>query len=98
MCFSISAGIDNPAVNGIILPVEAFTVSFDHFIPMVHNPVILRLCAQNGAAENIRVIPSKFWLDPNLKSHHKHALSVSLRHVKHVVSKRVIHRVPQHKT
>jgi hypothetical protein len=32
MCYSASSGIDNLAVNGLILLVEAFTVSFDHFI------------------------------------------------------------------
>jgi hypothetical protein len=31
MCFYASAGIDGPTVNGLILPVEAFTVPFDHF-------------------------------------------------------------------
>jgi hypothetical protein len=31
MCFSTSVGIDDPTVNGLVLPVEAFTVSFDHF-------------------------------------------------------------------
>jgi hypothetical protein len=31
MCFSTSAGIDGPVVNGLILIVEAFTVLFDHF-------------------------------------------------------------------
>jgi hypothetical protein len=31
MCFSTSAGIDGPVVNGLLLIVEAFTVLFDHF-------------------------------------------------------------------
>jgi hypothetical protein len=32
MCFSASAGINNPAINGLILPVETFTVLLDHFV------------------------------------------------------------------
>jgi hypothetical protein len=32
MCFSASAGIDSLAVNGLILPVKAFTVLLDHFV------------------------------------------------------------------
>jgi hypothetical protein len=32
MCFFTSGGIDNLAINGLILPVEAFTMPFDHFI------------------------------------------------------------------
>jgi hypothetical protein len=32
MCFSTSTGIDNLTVNGLVLPVEDFTVSFDHFV------------------------------------------------------------------
>jgi hypothetical protein len=32
MCFSASAGIDSLAINGLILPVEAFTVLLDHFV------------------------------------------------------------------
>jgi hypothetical protein len=32
MCFSASVGIDAPTVNGLVLLVEAFTVSFDHFV------------------------------------------------------------------
>jgi hypothetical protein len=32
MCFSTSAGIDGLAVNGLVLPVEAFTVPLDHFV------------------------------------------------------------------
>jgi hypothetical protein len=35
MCFSASAGIDGPAINGLILPVEAFTVHFDHFFHLL---------------------------------------------------------------
>jgi hypothetical protein len=31
MCFSTSAGIDSMAVNGLVLPVEAFTMLLDHF-------------------------------------------------------------------
>jgi hypothetical protein len=31
MCFSASASIDGSTVNGLVLPVEAFTVHFDHF-------------------------------------------------------------------
>jgi hypothetical protein len=31
MCFFASAGIDGPTVNGLVLPVEAFTILFDHF-------------------------------------------------------------------
>jgi hypothetical protein len=31
MCFFTSVGIDGPTVNGLVLPVEAFIVSFDHF-------------------------------------------------------------------
>jgi hypothetical protein len=31
MCLFTSAGIDGSAVNGLVLPVEAFTVLFDHF-------------------------------------------------------------------
>jgi hypothetical protein len=31
MWFSAFVGIDGPAVNGILLVVEAFTVLFDHF-------------------------------------------------------------------
>jgi hypothetical protein len=31
MCFFTFAGIDDPTVNGFVLPVEAFTVPFDHF-------------------------------------------------------------------
>jgi hypothetical protein len=42
-----------------------------------HNPAVLRLHARNGAAENIRVMPPKFWPDPN-QSRHKHALSVTM--------------------
>jgi hypothetical protein len=32
MCFSAPASIDILAVNGLVLLVEAFTMSFDHFI------------------------------------------------------------------
>jgi hypothetical protein len=32
MCFSGPAGIDSLAVNGLILPIEVFTVLFGHFI------------------------------------------------------------------
>jgi hypothetical protein len=32
MCFFASAGIDGPTVNGLVLPVEAFTMSFNHFV------------------------------------------------------------------
>jgi hypothetical protein len=32
MWFSTFAGIDGPTVNGLILSVEAFIVSFDHFV------------------------------------------------------------------
>jgi hypothetical protein len=32
MCFSASAVIDGPTINGLILVVEAFTVFFDHFL------------------------------------------------------------------
>jgi hypothetical protein len=32
MCFSASAVIDGPVINGLILVVEAFTVFFDHFL------------------------------------------------------------------
>jgi hypothetical protein len=32
MCFSASVGIDRLVVNGLILPVEAFTVLLDHFV------------------------------------------------------------------
>jgi hypothetical protein len=32
MYFFTSAGIDSMAVNGFILPVKAFTMSFDHFV------------------------------------------------------------------
>jgi hypothetical protein len=32
MCFSSSIGIDSLAIDGLILPVEAFTVPFDHFV------------------------------------------------------------------
>jgi hypothetical protein len=35
MCFSASADIDNLTVNGIILPVKAFNVSFDHFLLII---------------------------------------------------------------
>jgi hypothetical protein len=31
MCFSASAGIDGPTINGLLLIVEAFIVLFDHF-------------------------------------------------------------------
>jgi hypothetical protein len=31
ICFSISAIIDGPTINGLLLVVEAFTVFFDHF-------------------------------------------------------------------
>jgi hypothetical protein len=31
MCFSASTVIDGPAINGLLLIVEAFTVFFDHF-------------------------------------------------------------------
>jgi hypothetical protein len=31
MCFSASAVIDGPTVNGLLLVVEAFAVVFDHF-------------------------------------------------------------------
>jgi hypothetical protein len=31
MCFSASASIDSPIVNGLLLIVETFTVLFDHF-------------------------------------------------------------------
>jgi hypothetical protein len=31
MCFSASAVIDGPIVNGLLLVVEAFAVVFDHF-------------------------------------------------------------------
>jgi hypothetical protein len=32
MCFSTSVGIDNLAINGLVLQVEAFIVLLDHFI------------------------------------------------------------------
>jgi hypothetical protein len=32
MCFSGPTGIDNLTVNGLVLPIEIFTVPFDHFI------------------------------------------------------------------
>jgi hypothetical protein len=32
MCFSASTSIDGLAINGLILPVKAFTISFDHFV------------------------------------------------------------------
>jgi hypothetical protein len=32
MCFSGRTGIDSLAVTGLILPIEIFTVPFDHFI------------------------------------------------------------------
>jgi hypothetical protein len=32
MCFSASAGIDSLAVNGLILPIKAFTMLLDHFV------------------------------------------------------------------
>jgi hypothetical protein len=32
MCFFTSIGIDSLAINGIVLPVEAFTVLLIHFI------------------------------------------------------------------
>jgi hypothetical protein len=32
MYFSTSAGIDGSTLNGLVLPVEAFTMPFDHFI------------------------------------------------------------------
>jgi hypothetical protein len=31
MCFSASAGIDNPTVNGLLIVVGVFTMFFDHF-------------------------------------------------------------------
>jgi hypothetical protein len=31
MCFSTSAGVDSMAINGLVLPVEAFTMLLDHF-------------------------------------------------------------------
>jgi hypothetical protein len=31
MCFSTSAGIDSPAINGLLLVVEAYAVFSDHF-------------------------------------------------------------------
>jgi hypothetical protein len=39
-----------------------------------HNPIVLRLHVQNGASENIGVMPPKFQSDPNQVSYHKHAL------------------------
>jgi hypothetical protein len=44
--------------------------------PQRHNSAVLWLHAQNGAAENTRVVPPKYWLDLNQMSHHKHTLSV----------------------
>jgi hypothetical protein len=35
MCFSASAGIDDPTINGLVLPIEAFTMPFDHFAPVL---------------------------------------------------------------
>jgi hypothetical protein len=32
MCFSTSTGIDGPTINGLVLPVKAFTMLFDHFV------------------------------------------------------------------
>jgi hypothetical protein len=40
-----------------------------------HNPAVLWLHIRNGAVENIRVVPPKFWPDPNQTSRHKHTLS-----------------------
>jgi hypothetical protein len=38
MCFSASAFIDGPIVNGLLLIVEAFTVFFDHFFLILFLP------------------------------------------------------------
>jgi hypothetical protein len=35
ICFFASAGIDGLTINGLILPVEAFTILFDHFFPIL---------------------------------------------------------------
>jgi hypothetical protein len=32
MCFSTTTGIDSLAVDGLVLPVEAFTVLLHHFV------------------------------------------------------------------
>jgi hypothetical protein len=32
MCFFGPAGIESLAINGLILPIEVFTMPFDHFI------------------------------------------------------------------
>jgi hypothetical protein len=75
------------------------------------NPDVIRMHVRNGAAENIRVMLPKFRPDPNQVSHHKHALSGTVRllkrdnseptcltcivHVKRVGSKWVTHRISQ---